>query len=63
MKNPADSDLVCVCMYVSHGTILTAIKANKLTTVEEVGEHTEAGSNCGACRVDIEKILDECKTG
>lgn len=52
-------DLVCLCMYVTRGDIETAILERKLTTVEEVGEVTEAGTNCGACYKDIEEILHQ----
>jgi len=52
-------DLICMCMYVNYGTIEEAIRERNLTTVEEVGEVTEAGTNCGGCHVDIDAILAE----
>jgi len=56
-------DLICMCMYVNRGTIVKAIRERKLSTVEEVGEVTEAGTNCGACQSDIQNILEKenCK--
>ncbi len=44
-------------MEISRGEIIEAIKVNKLITVDEVGDATEAGTVCGSCHEDIEKIL------
>lgn len=55
------TDLICMCMYVNRGTIEKAIRERNLSTVEEVGEVTEAGTNCGACQVDIDIILSNHK--
>lgn len=51
-----DSDIVCLCNQVSQGEILLAIK-NGCDTVEAVGEKTGAGTQCGACREIIEKLI------
>lgn len=56
-KNP--DDIICACMYVKRNTIEGAIKERKINSVEEVGDFTEAGTNCGACLTDIEDILEE----
>ena len=53
----ADDDLVCGCNGVSKGTIVNAIKANGLTTVDEVGGCTNAGRSCGRCKSTISDIL------
>jgi len=50
-------DLICMCMYVNRDTIVKAIRELNLSTVEEVGDVTEAGTNCGACQSDIQNIL------
>jgi len=52
-----DDDLVCGCNGVSKGTIVNAIQANGLTTVEEVGSCTNAGRSCGRCKSLISDIL------
>ena len=53
----ADDDLVCGCNGVSKGTIVNAIQANGLTTVDEVGGCTNAGRSCGRCKSTISDIL------
>ena len=52
-------DIVCLCMYVYRSTIEDAIWERDLTTVSEVGEFTEAGTNCGGCQDDIREILHQ----
>ncbi len=46
-------------MEVNRGTILDAIEAHQLKTIEEVGDVTEAGTFCGSCHDDIEDILKD----
>lgn len=50
---------ICHCMAVTYGEIVDAIKTKELKTVEEVGKATNAGTGCGGCHEDIEKILNE----
>ncbi len=52
-------EIVCHCNEVSYGDIVNAIKEKGLTTVDEVGEATEAGTGCGGCQDTIQEILDE----
>lgn len=54
-----NDELICACMYVTRNTIESAIRERKLNSVEEVGDYTEAGTNCGACLSEIEDILEE----
>ena len=54
-----NNDIVCNCMEISKGEIVEAIKSEKLKTLDEVGDSTEAGTACGSCHDDIEKILKE----
>ncbi|HKL95703.1 MAG TPA: (2Fe-2S)-binding protein [Paludibacteraceae bacterium] len=54
-----EDQLICNCMEVYKSTIVKAIKEKGLTTVEEVGEETEAGTVCGSCQDEIQEILDE----
>lgn len=53
------NEQICNCMGVSYGEIVDAIKANNLTTVEQVGDETGAGTGCGGCQDKIEAILKE----
>ena len=56
-------ELVCSCQAVPRTTIATAIRANALTTVEQVARHTQAGTGCGGCRVRVQALLDEVEAG
>ena len=51
--------VICSCNDIYKSQIVDAIKNNGLTTVEQVGEITTAGTVCGQCLDDIQKILDE----
>ncbi|MBB6444338.1 nitrite reductase large subunit NirB [Bacillus benzoevorans] len=53
----SDDDLVCGCNGVSKGTIVAAIKENNLTTIDEVGNCTNAGRSCGRCKSMISDLL------
>ncbi|MBJ7486433.1 nitrate reductase [Brevundimonas sp.] len=49
--------IVCACFDVGARTILTAIAAQSLTTVAEVGAALSAGTNCGSCRPAIARLI------
>jgi NAD(P)H-nitrite reductase large subunit len=49
-------DEVCHCFGVTKKQIEEAIDAGA-STVEEVGEKTQAGTGCGGCIPQIEEIL------
>jgi nitrite reductase (NADH) large subunit len=53
----ADTAEVCGCNGVCKGTIVKAIKAKGLFTLEEVRKHTKASSSCGSCTGLVEQIL------
>jgi nitrite reductase (NADH) large subunit len=57
VKAMADEELVCGCNGVTKGTIVEAIRANDLKTVDEVGGCTNAGRSCGRCKSLISDIL------
>ena len=52
---------ICHCKTVDLGTIEDAIKANGLSTVEGVREHTNASGGCGACAGRVEDIVGQMK--
>lgn len=58
MNNQNDV-LICTCNEIYKSEIVKAIKEKGLTTVEQVGEETTAGTVCGMCQDDIQEILDE----
>ncbi len=51
--------LVCKCFAIDDVMIRDTIKANNLTTVEEVTNYTKAGGGCSSCHEGIENILAE----
>ena len=53
------SEIICHCFEVSREEIENAIREKGLKTVEEVGEVTNAGTDCGGCQEQIQEILDE----
>jgi ferredoxin-nitrate reductase len=58
-ETASGDELVCSCQAVPRAAIATAIRANALTTVEQVGRHTQAGTGCGGCRGRVQALLDE----
>lgn len=50
--------LVCTCFGVSEETIEQQVAQHRLTTVEQVGQATNAGRGCGSCQMLIREILD-----
>jgi nitrite reductase (NADH) large subunit len=52
-----DTAEICGCNGVNKGTIVQAIVAKKLFTLEEVRSHTKASSSCGSCTGLVEAIL------
>ena len=52
-----DSTEICGCNGVCKGTIVKAISAKKLFTLEDVRAHTKASSSCGSCTGLVEALL------
>mgnify|MGYP001614063712 FL=1 len=53
--------IVCKCFGVTNKKIERAIRENNLTTVEQVTNYTKAGGMCGACKPQIEDIIEDVR--
>ncbi|WP_242985416.1 (2Fe-2S)-binding protein [Vallitalea okinawensis] len=51
-------EIVCACFDVSEEEIREAVKKGA-TTVEAVGEATNAGTGCGGCQSRIQELINE----
>jgi NifU-like protein len=51
--------LVCKCFAVDEVMVRDTVKANHLSSVEEVTNYTKAGGGCSSCHEAIENILTE----
>jgi len=49
--------VVCACFGVGETRIQEAITKQGLTTVEEIGELLQAGTNCGSCVPELRRLL------
>jgi NifU-like protein len=49
--------LICKCFAVDAALIEETIRANNLTTVQQVSNYTKAGGGCATCHEGIEEIL------
>ncbi len=50
---------ICVCFNVGANTIAEAIETGGLTSADAVGKATSAGSGCGSCKPEIERLLSD----
>jgi len=48
---------VCACLNVGLNTIVSAIAANRMVSVESLGAALGAGSNCGSCRPELAALV------
>jgi NifU-like protein len=60
-KEHLDGELVCECFGVTDEQIRNEIKANNLSTVEQVTHYTKAGGGCGLCQDKIQAIIDQVR--
>ncbi|MEJ2362999.1 MAG: molybdopterin dinucleotide binding domain-containing protein [Gammaproteobacteria bacterium] len=56
---PDTGPVVCSCFSVGMNTIKQAIEDQDMASVEQIGLALRAGTNCGSCKPEIQKIIDE----
>ena len=56
-----DSPVVCSCFGVSQNCLGDAIRKDGLTTAQQVGEALGAGTNCGSCLPEINRVLADTR--
>lgn len=54
--------IVCSCFEVGLKTIICAIAEKRLTTVDDIGDALQAGTNCGSCRPELADLIYEQST-
>ena len=52
---------VCFCFSVSERKIRDVIKANNLTTVDQITHYCKAGGGCGGCKPELAVILEKVR--
>ena len=55
---PDKGAIICACMNVGLNEIVGALH-NGCNTVEIIGKHTSAGTNCGSCKSEIKAIIHD----
>ncbi len=61
-ERPDQGAIVCSCFMVGSNDIRLAIQKRNCLSVEAIGEHTSAGTNCGSCRSEIRGLLKQTQT-
>ena len=54
---PDPGPVVCACFSVGRNDILRAIRDDGHTTLDDIGKALSAGTNCGACKPEINAML------
>jgi assimilatory nitrate reductase catalytic subunit len=52
-----DGETVCACFNVGRNRIVEAIASDNLTSVEAIGAALQAGTNCGSCIPELDRLL------
>ncbi|OUD10514.1 nitrate reductase [Marivivens niveibacter] len=57
---PDPGPIVCSCFSVGVNSILHAIEADGLMTVDAIGAALSAGTNCGSCKPELAALIAKC---
>lgn len=49
--------VICACFGVGLAAIQDLIRSGAAVTIEAVGQHLKAGTNCGSCQPEIKKLI------
>lgn len=62
--NPKDNPgpVVCACFGIGRNTLRQAIRDEGLDSVEAIGKHLRAGTNCGSCVPELKALLEPLPT-
>ena len=58
---PAAGPLICACFGVGLTAIRAAVASRTTVTVEEIGRHLKAGTNCGSCLPELRRIVIDAR--
>ncbi|CAH2605025.1 Nitrate reductase [Rhodovastum atsumiense] len=58
---PAEGPRICACLGVSEAAIRHAIVTHRLHSIAELGAMLGAGTNCGSCVPELERILRDVR--
>jgi len=56
---PDKGPVICACFGVGLNSIAAAISSQALTTVDEIGTVLRAGTNCGSCKPELSRLLED----
>jgi assimilatory nitrate reductase catalytic subunit len=59
VDRPDPGAIVCSCFAVGVNQIVAAVVDGGCTSIAAIGEALKAGTNCGSCRPEIRRIVDE----
>jgi NAD(P)H-nitrite reductase large subunit len=54
----SDQDLVCVCMTVTRGEIISAVNSGQ-TTLDQLKNTLMCCTGCGTCQAKVEAVMKE----
>jgi assimilatory nitrate reductase catalytic subunit len=58
---PDPGAIVCACFEVGVRTIVAAIEREGLASVDAIGASLRAGTNCGSCRAELQRMVDHAR--